>query len=78
MASSSSSDSVEAPLTIVVSPVEITVISVSKEKLAAELEALATKFDMPVATLVTSGCLRVFRGEPLELVVTTPDVRARL
>ena len=76
--SSSSSSSEEETLTIVVSPVEISVVPVRVGALADELEALAKKFDMPLTVLVASGCIQVFRGAPLELVIQKADVRARL
>jgi hypothetical protein len=75
---SSSSSSEEEALTIVVSPVEISVIHVRAGALVAELEALEKKFDMPLPVLVASGCIQVFRGAPLELVIQKADVRARL
>jgi hypothetical protein len=61
-----------------VAPVEITVTTARVGALEAELEALAQKFDMPLAALVTSGCIKVFRGAPLDLVIQKADVRARL
>lgn len=75
---SSSSSHEEEKLTIVVSPVEITTVTATESTLAAELEALAKKFDMPVTTFVQSGCIQVFRGVPLELVIPHVDIRARL
>lgn len=75
---SSSSSSEEEKLTIVVSPVELSVVPTDAKAFAKDLEALAKKFDMPVTTLVQSGCIQVFRGSPLELVIPSVDVRARL
>lgn len=74
----SSSSSEEETFTIVVSPVELTMVTASESKLKEELEAVAKKFDMPLHTLVISGFVRVFRGEPLGLVVQEADVRTRL
>lgn len=78
MGSSSSSSEVEEQLTIVVSPVEITVVQVKASALEAELEGLAKKFDMPLALLVSSGCIQIFRGPQLELVIQKADVRPRV
>jgi hypothetical protein len=78
LGSSSSSSAEEEVLTIIVSPVELTQVTTRPEALAGELEAIAKKFDLPLATLVTSGCVQVFRGAPLELVLQAAHVRPRI
>lgn len=76
--SSSSSSEEEKVFTVVVSPVELVTSVVKESALAAELEALAKKFDMPLHTLVTGGHICVLRGEKLELLVREADVRPRV
>ena len=73
--SSSSSSEPRIPYSIVVAPVELTVIDADDRNLLEKLEEVAKKFSMPVNHLVLSGCIKVFKGGPVDLRVRDADVR---
>jgi hypothetical protein len=71
---SSSSSSVPAKLTIVVGPTELTTISANSDDYLKHIEKLAADFNMPVAALFSSGCVKLFHGDEIPVKVREASV----
>lgn len=78
MASSSSSSSVPGKVTIVVGPVELTVIPTNTNECLKQLEKLAADFALPLPQLISSGCVKVFHGDEVPLRVREASVSPEL
>lgn len=65
-------------ITIVVAPVELTVIYTDTARCLKHLEDLADSFGIPLSALFSSGCVKLFKGAELPVRVRDASVDAGL
>lgn len=61
-------------VTIVLAPVELSVVTTTRKELLHELQEIARKFQMNPAELVAQGFVKVFAGDAVSVGVRDADI----